>query len=508
MLDSLASLAQGLALVLEPENILVVVLGVTIGMVVGVLPGLGPAATIAILLPLTYVIPPASAIIMLAGIYYGSMYGGTITSVLLRLPGEAAAVVTTFDGHPMAMQGRAGPALGISAIGSFIGGGVSLVGLVFFAPFLAEQALRFGPPEFALLAAAGLLLVTYLGAQSLFKNLTMACAGLLLATVGVDLISGETRYTFGSTQLLAGLDFVAVVMGVYGVGEVLYSLEDDLKLNRVTRRIGRVWPTFRDWTASRGAIMRGSVIGFALGNLPGGGGLISSIASYGIEKRRAKEPERFGKGAIEGVAGPETANNAGSTSAFIPMLTLGIPPNAVLALVFGALLVQGITPGPALVTDHPDIFWGVIASMLLGNLILLLLNIPLVGVFIQLLRVPMGVLGPIIIVIALIGVYSVNNNIFDMWVMLASGILGYLARKAGYDTGPLVLALVLGPLLETSFRQSLLLGDGSASIFVTRPISAAIIGIVVLAFAVSTILRRRARLQLAAKEPVREKEGA
>ena len=498
--ESLGSLAQGFALVLQPENVLYVTIGVLVGMIVGVLPGLGPAATIAILLPLTYVIPPASGVIMLAGIYYGSMYGGTITSVLLRIPGEAAAVVTIFDGHPMAMQGRAGPALGISAIGSFIGGVVSLVGLVFFAPFLAEQALQFGPVEFTVIAASGLLLVTYLGTGSFARNLTVACFGLILATVGVDLVSGETRYTFGTTQLMAGLDFVAVVMGVYGVGEVLYNLEDQGKLSRVGAKLGRIWPSYSDWRESRGAIGRGSIIGFALGNLPGGGGLLSSMASYGIEKRRAKDPSRFGRGAIEGVAGPETANNAGSTSAFIPMLTLGIPPNAVLALVFGALLVQGITPGPTLITEHPDIFWGVIASMFIGNVILLALNIPMVGIFIQLLRVPMGALGPVIILIALIGVYSVNNSVFDMWVMLGAGVVGYFMRKWSYDAGPMVLAMVLGPLIETSFRQSLLLGNGNPSIFFTRPISAGILGVSVLAAAAAGLLRWRTRRTLSTEQ--------
>ena len=486
-------LAVGFQVALQPENLLAVTIGVLVGMSVGVLPGLGPAATIAILLPLTYAMEPTSAIIMLAGIYYGSMYGGTVTSVLLRLPGEAAAVVTIFDGYPMAQQGRAGAALGIAAIGSAIGGMLSVVGLIFFAPPLAQAALAFGPPEFTVLAVMGLLLVTYLGTTSPLRSLVVACAGLLFATVGLDLISGATRFDFGSTAMLGGLDFVAIVMGIFGIGEILYNLEKSETGNVIKRRVGKVWPTRADWKLSRGPILRGSGLGFFLGALPGGGGMISSMASYAIEKRRAKDPTRFGKGAIEGVAGPETANNAGSTSAFIPMLVLGIPPNAVLALVFGALLVQGVVPGPQLVNEHPDIFWGVVASMVVGNLILLALNIPLIGVFVQLLRVRMSLLAGVIMVVALIGVYTINNSIFDMWVMVAFGLIGYLMRKLNFDAGPLVLALILGPLVERSFRQSLLMSGGEPTIFLTRPLSGGIIAFVVVVALVTSYARRRSR---------------
>ncbi|WP_312858497.1 tripartite tricarboxylate transporter permease, partial [Pseudonocardia pini] len=467
----MSGLLTGIEVALTPENLLFVLLGVVIGMVVGVIPGLGPTATIALLLPLTFELEPATAVIMLAGIYYGSMYGGTITSVLLRLPGEAASVVTTFDGYQMARQGRAGPALGIAAVGSFAGGVAAVVGLALLAPALAAFAIRFGPPEFAVIAALGILLAAYLGTRSFTASLLSAGVGLLLATVGQDVVDGSPRYTVGSPDLLGGLDFVAVAMGLFGVGELLHTLARRGGGEMVTRAIGRVWPTRADMRTSAPAIGRGTVIGFVLGILPGGGGMVSSLGSYAAEKRAAKDPSRFGKGAIEGVAGPETANNAGSQSAFIPLLTLGIPPNAVLALILGALLVQGVTPGPQLVTDDPEIFWGVIASMLVGNVILLLLNIPLLGAFVQILRVRVGILAALAVLVTMMGVYSVNNSVLDLWVVAVFGVLGFLMRRAGFEPGPLVLAFVLGGLLEPAFRQSLLISGGDPSVFVTRPIS-------------------------------------
>lgn len=491
----LESLLLGFEVALQPLNLLYVFVGVALGTVIGVLPGLGPTATIALLLPLTFAIPPESAIIMLAGIYYGSMYGGTITSVLLQLPGEAASVVTTFDGYQMAQQGRAGPALGIAAIGSFIGGTVSVVGLTLFAPLLAAFAVRFGPPEYTALTVLGILLVTYLGTKSFAKSLVMACLGLLLASIGQDPVAGTQRFAFGIIDLLKGLDFVAVAMGLFGVGEILYNLENEGRGTLTTSRISHIWPTMRDWAQSRGAILRGSVLGFVIGILPGGGGVVSSLASYALEKRRAREPERFGKGAIEGVAGPETANNASSTSAFIPLLTLGIPSNVVLALLFGALLLQNITPGPQLINDNPGIFWGVIASMFIGNLILLILNLPLVGIFVQILRLRMGILAALAVVVTMVGVFSINNNIFDMWVVLVFGLLGYVMRKTGFEPGPLILAFVLGPIMERSFRQSLLISNGDPTIFFTRPISGALMGIAALLIALSVFqfFRKRSR---------------
>lgn len=493
-MTALDGIMQGFATALTPTNLLYVFVGVLVGTVVGVLPGLGPSATIALLLPLTYVLEPATAVIMLAGIYYGSMYGGTITSVLLRLPGEAASVVTSIDGYEMAKRGRAGAALGISAIGSFIGGMVSVVGLVVLAPVLASVAVSVGPPEYVMLALVGLLLVTCLGNGHPVKALVAAGLGLWLATVGQDPISGATRFTFGSLSLLDGFDFVAIAMGLFGVGEILHAIERDAAVTAIKTRFKEFLPSRQELKRSRGPIARGSLLGFIIGVLPGGGGVISSLASYATEKRIARDPGRFGKGAIEGVAGPETANNASSTSAFVPLLTLGLPSNVVLALIFGALTIQGITPGPSLTSEHPDIFWGVIASMVIGNVILLVLNMPLVGVFVQLLRVRPGVLGAFALLITMVGVYSVSSDVADMWVVLGFGIVGWVMKKTGFEPGPLVLAFVLGPILEGAFRQSMLLSDGNPSIYLQRPVSATIVALIAtyLGWAVWRRIRHRA----------------
>ncbi|WP_164700680.1 tripartite tricarboxylate transporter permease [Modestobacter sp. KNN46-3] len=500
-MDSWSGILQGFSVALTPTNLLYVFLGVLIGTVIGVLPGLGPTATIALLLPITYTVEPVTAIILLAGIYYGSMYGGTITSVLLRLPGEAASVVTTFDGYQMAKQGRAGPALGIAAVGSYIGGTVSVLGMILLAPPLARLAVSFGPPEYVALTVLGILLVTYLGTGSVLKSMSMAALGLLLATIGLDPITGTARFTFGEVALFNGLDFVAVAMGLFGVGEILHSLERTDKVQAVTSKIKNIWPTRKDFRDSSGAIGRGSLLGFVIGVLPGGGGVVSSLASYAMEKRRAKDPSRFGKGAIEGVAGPETANNASSTSAFIPLLTLGIPPNVVLALIFGALLVQDITPGPQLIEQEPEIFWGVIASMVIGNLMLLALNIPLVGFFVQMLRVRAGILAAFALLVTMAGVFSVNNNVFDMWVVLGFGVIGWLMKKTGFEPGPLVLAFVLGSILERAFRQSMLLSGGSFDIFVTRPISGGMFAFMALIIIVSAITSRRRKAVFGRVDP-------
>ncbi len=500
-MEILDGIGQGFSVALQPINLLYVFVGVLIGTVIGVLPGLGPTATIALLLPITYTVEPATAVILLAGIYYGSMYGGTITSVLLRLPGEAASVVTTFDGYQMAKQGRAGPALGIAAIGSFIGGTVSVVGLMIFAPPLADLAVAFGPPEYVALTVLGILMVTYLGSGSPIKSLAMAAVGLLLATVGQDPITGTSRFTFGQLSLFDGLDFVAVAMGLFGVGEILHSLERTEKVQAITSRIKNIWPSRKDFRDSSGAIARGSVLGFVIGVLPGGGGVVSSLASYALEKRRAKDPSRFGKGAIEGVAGPETANNASSTSAFIPLLTLGIPPNVVLALIYGALLIQGITPGSGLIADEPEVFWGVIVSMLVGNIMLLALNIPLVGFFVQLLRVRAGILAAFALVVTMAGVFSVSNDSFDMWVVLVFGIIGWLMKKTGFEPGPLVLAFVLGSIMERAFRQSMLISGGSLDIFVTRPLSGGLLAFMVLVVVISLVAARRRRAMFTEIDP-------
>ena len=498
-MDVFNNLGIGFSVAFDPMNLLFVFVGVVIGTAIGVLPGLGPTATIALLLPITYTMDATSAVIMLAGIYYGSMYGGTITSVLLRIPGEAASVVTTFDGYQMTKQGRAGPALGISAIGSFIGGTVAILGLTFLAPMLARVAVAVGPASYVAIMVLGLFLVTSLGTGSTMKSLSMAAIGLLLSTVGQDPITGTARFTFGIPSLLGGFDFVAIAMGLFGVGQLLHSLERTEKAQAITTKIKNIWPSRKDFRDSSGAIARGSLLGFVIGVLPGGGGVISSLASYALEKRRAKDPSRFGEGAIEGVAGPETANNASSTSAFIPLLILGIPSNVVLAMLYGALLLQGITPGPSLIEDRPDIFWGVIASMYIGNVMLVILNIPLISIFIQMLRVRTGILATFALMVVMVGVYSINNNPFDMWVVLIFGVFGWIMIKTGFDPGPLVLAFILGPILERSFRQSMLISGGSFDIFVSDPISATIFGLLAMFLAYTFISRmRRARTARAA----------
>jgi putative tricarboxylic transport membrane protein len=471
-----ASALSGFQTVFEPTNLVLCLVGVTVGMLIGVLPGLGPAATIAILLPATYGLEPASAIIMLAGIFYGAQYGGTVTSVLLNLPGEASTVVTALDGHQMAKQGRGGSALGVAAVGSFIGGTIAIVGLTLVAPVVAGFALDFGPPEYAVLAVLGIMLVSTLGSGSAAKAILAAGIGLLLATVGTDPVQGQDRFTFGTDQLADGIDFVIIAMGVFGLGELLCTLEGMRGQRSVeTPDVGKAYPSRDDLRASRAPIARGSLIGFILGILPGGGATMSSLVAYSVEKRVAADPRRFGKGAVEGVASPETANNAAATSSFIPLLTLGIPANGTMAVMFGALLLQGIPPGPQLITDHPDVFWGVIDSMYIGNLLLLAMSIPLIGLFVRVLAVRPSILAAVTVLITLLGVYSVRNSVFDMQLVIALGALGYLMKKSGLEPGPLVLAFVLGGLLEKSFRQSMRIFDGDLTGFISRPISASLL---------------------------------
>ncbi|MGY1916456.1 tripartite tricarboxylate transporter permease [Blastococcus sp. SYSU DS0973] len=467
----LAPVLDGFTVVLEPTNLLYCLIGVVVGMLVGVLPGLGPAATIAILLPITIGLEPVTSVIMLAGIFYGAQYGGTITSVLLKLPGEASSVVTVFDGHALARQGKAGTALGIAAIGSFVGGTISIVALSVLAPVVAGFALDFGPPEYTALALLGILLVATVSSGGRLKAVVAACIGLLLATVGRDAFTGGERFTFGNLNLADGLDFVPIAMGLFGLGEILYNLEERHAAAQAPAKVANVWPSRADLRQSSGAIGRGSVLGFVLGILPGGGATLSSLAAYAVEKKRSKTPERFGRGAVEGVAGPETANNAAATSSFIPLLTLGIPANATMAVIFGALLIQGVPPGPRLVTDEPELFWGVVNSMYIGNILLLIMSIPLVGLFVKILRVRPAILAPITVLITLIGVYTVNNSAFDIVLVIVFGLLGYLMKKVGFDPGPLLLAFVLGTLLEDSLRRSLLIFEGDALQFFGRPIS-------------------------------------
>jgi putative tricarboxylic transport membrane protein len=472
--ETLDAVLRGFAVSLTPERVLYCVLGAFLGTVVGVLPGLGPSATIALLLPVTYRLDTVSALIMLAGIYYGSQYGGSTTSILVRIPGESSSMVTCFDGYEMTKQGRAGPALGIAAIASFVAGTLAVAALTLVAPPLGRFALAFGPAEYWSLMVLGLTLVAYLGGASLLKALIMAVAGLLLSTVGQDPVAGVERYTLGTLVLRDGIGLVPVFMGLFGVAEVLATMERPPDQQRLAVPRG-VLPTRRDWADARGPIARGTVIGFFLGILPGGGATIASIASYVAEKRFARNRARLGQGAIEGVAGPEAANNAAATGSFIPLLTLGIPPNVVMAMMLAALTLHGIRPGPLLIQERPDLFWGVITSMYLGNVVLLVLNLPLVGLFIQILRLPYPILAPLILLSCLVGAYSAAGQVADVAVMVAFGLLGYALRKFRFEAAPLVLALILGRQMEEAMRQALAISRGDFAVFVTRPISAALL---------------------------------
>lgn len=474
-------LITGFGVALTLTNLLYVSLGVVIGTVVGLLPGLGPTAGVALLMPMTLSMPPESAIIMLSGIYYGAMYGGRIPAILLNIPGDAAAVVTTIDGYPLAKQGRAGPALTMTAVGSFIGGSVSIVGLTFLAPVLANYASGVGPPERTLLALSGLLMVSMIAQGSRVKSLLMAIAGLVVASIGLDSISGVPRLTFGVYELTNGIDIIPLAVGLFGFSEILYVAEKKFNKLSVIDKIGKLWPTREDWKACAGPIARSSIVGFLIGVIPGGGGTLSSIVAYGIQKKLAKDPERYGKGAMEGIASCETADNASSNSSFIPLLTLGLPPNSVMALLFGVLLINNVIPGPSMVTDHPTVFWGVIASMYIGNAILLVFNLPLIGLFVQMLRIPSGLLYPLVVIIAFLGVYSANNSFFDLYIAVAFGGLGYILKKLKFDMTPLILAFILGPMMEKGFRQSMLMSGGSFDIFFGRPGTITIgIGLVVI----------------------------
>jgi len=466
---------MGFQLAFQPINFMFCFFGVLIGTLVGVLPGLGPVAAMSLLLPVTFHVPPVSAIIMLSGIYYGAMYGGSTTSILVNIPGEAASVVTCLDGYQMARQGRAGPALGISAFGSFIAGTLSILGLMFIGPFLAAGALRFGPPEYFAIMILGLTILTFLASGPMWKALLMAAFGLFLSTIGMDNVSGIARLSFNIEELVDGIGLVPVVMGLFGISEVMVNVESSMERSIFATKIKNILPTLNDWIASLGPIIRGTILGFFLGVLPGGGAVISSFVSYAVEKKVSKHPEKFGTGTIEGVAGPESANNAATGGAFIPLLSLGIPSNAVMALLLGALIIHGIQPGPLLIKEHPDIFWGTVASMYLGNILLLILNLPLIGLWVKILKVPYPVLFPLILLFCLIGSYSLNNSITDVILMNIFGLIGYFFRKFRYEAAPLVLALVLGPIMENSLRQSLLMSGGSPFIFLNRPISSVIL---------------------------------
>ena len=471
-MDLYHSILFGFQNCLQPGNLLYCFIGVLIGTLVGVLPGLGPTGAMAILLPATFYAPPLASIIMLAGIYYGACYGGSTTSILVNIPGEPASIVTCFDGYQMARQGRAGPALGISAFGSFIAGTVGIVGLMLLARPLTRWALKFGPPEYFSLMILGLIILIYLTQRTLIKALCMGAVGLILSFVGMDVVSGQMRYTLDLDELLDGIRIVPIVMGLFGVAEVLENIETKIERSLFQTHIKGLLPTAKDWAASIWPIIRGTFIGFFLGILPGGGAVLASFVAYGVEKRVSKHPERFGKGAIEGVASPESANNAASSSAFIPLMTLGIPSNVVMAMLFAGLLIHNITPGPLLLRDHPDVFWGVVTSMYIGNVMLLVLNLPLIGMWVQITKIPFRLLFPMIILVCIIGVYSINNSIFDLGIMVFFGVVGYVMKKCDYEPAPLVLAFVLGPMMEQAMRQSLIISNGRFSIFMSRPISA------------------------------------
>jgi putative tricarboxylic transport membrane protein len=491
MIDILHSVIYGFQVALQPVNLMYCFLGVLIGTLVGVLPGLGPAAAIALLLPTTFKITPVSATIMLAGIYYGAMYGGSTTSILVNIPGEAASVVTCLDGYQMALKGRAGPALGIAAFGSFIAGTFAVIALTFVGPFLSNVALAFGPPEYFSMMILGITVLTYLSSGSMVKALMMAGIGLILSGVGMDTISGKYRFTFNIQSLLDGVGVVPVAMGLFGISEVLLNLETEIKRDILTTRMKNLFPTLKDWAESIWSIVRGTILGFFLGIIPGGGAVVASFASYAVEKKASKHPEEFGKGAIQGVAGPESANNSAAGGSFIPLLTLGIPANPVMAILLGALMIHGLQPGPLLMKNAPDLFWGTIVSMYIGNGMLLVLNLPLIPMWVKVLKVPYYLLYPLILLFCLIGAYSLDNTVADIIIMLIFGILGFLMKKLRYDGAPMILALVLGQKLETSLRRSLIMSQGDFSIFITRPISLGFLITAVLLLIIPIITQRK-----------------
>lgn len=479
-MEAYQQILYGFSVACQPANLLYAFLGVLVGTLIGVLPGLGPTATISILLPVTYGMSATGAIIMLAGIYYGAMYGGSTTSILVNIPGEATSVITCLDGYQMARQGRAGPALGISAFGSFIAGTIGVLGLSLLAIPLVKVALRFGPPEYVALMCLGLTTLTFLAHGSMLKALIMAVLGLFVGTIGTDIIAGTQRFTFEKPELMEGIGLVQIAMGMFGISEILLNIEKTIKISVYNANLKGLFPNRQDWRKSVGPILRGTGVGFFLGILPGAGTIIATFASYAIEKRISKYPEKFGSGVIEGVAGPESANNAAAQGAFIPLMTLGIPPTVVTALLLGALMIHGLTPGPLLMRQHPDVFWGVVTSMYIGNAMLLILNLPLIPMWVKVLQVPYPILFPFILLFCLMGVYTLNNSTFDIYLMLFFGIFGYVVRKFDFEPAPFVLAVILGPIMEKVFRQSLIMFKGDFSIFITRPISAVFLGIVII----------------------------
>jgi putative tricarboxylic transport membrane protein len=482
VVETLNNLLLGFSVALSPSILMYAFAGCIIGTLVGMMPGLGPLAGISLLLPATFGLNPIIAIVLLAGVYYGAMYGGSTTSILMRIPGEAASVMTCVDGYAMTQNGRAGPALAIAAIGSFFAGTVGVIGLMLLAPTLAEFALRFGPPEYTALLLMGLFILAYMSGGSMLKTLAMAVFGLMLGMIGIDAMSGYTRFSFGIIELGDGVGIVPVAVGLFGISEILITAGQAEPPPVQKPKLRDLMPSRREFRQSLGPIGRGSLLGFLIGIIPGSAHIISSFVSYGIERRISKHPERFGNGAIEGVAGPESANNAAATGAFVPMLALGVPTSPVTAVMIAAIMVHGISPGPLLIKEQPELFWGFVASMYVGNVVLLILNLPMVGLFVNLLRIPYAYLYPCILCFCILGCYSVSNSMVDVWIMLAMGGVGYVLRKFGYDLAPVALGLVLAPILELSLRQSLAMSAGDYSIFIERPIALAmlVLGVVLL----------------------------
>jgi putative tricarboxylic transport membrane protein len=493
MYDLLSNLAMGFGVALTPMNIFLCLTGTLVGTLIGVLPGIGSLATIAMLLPITFGLPPVGALIMLAGIYYGAQYGGSTTSILINIPGESSSVVTALDGHQMAKNGRAGPALAIAAMGSFFAGCVSTVLVAALGAPLTSLALLFGPAEYFSLMVLGLVFAVVLAKGSVIKAVAMIMMGLLLSMIGSDLETGAERMSFGFPELADGIGFVVVAMGVFGFGEILRNLEQPGSREIIQAKVTGLMPTVADLKAASGAIGRGTILGSILGILPGGGAIIASFAAYTFEKRMSKTPHRFGRGAIEGVAAPESANNAAAQTSFIPLLTLGIPPNAVMALMVGAMTIHGIVPGPQVMAKQPQLFWGMIASMWLGNLMLVVINLPLVGVWVRLLRVPYRHLFPMIVIFCCIGIYSVNNAPFDVVMTAIFGLIGYWLVKHDFEPAPMLLGYVLGPLMEENLRRAMLIARGDPSVFVTRPISGGLLFVaaILLVIAILPAIRQK-----------------
>jgi putative tricarboxylic transport membrane protein len=498
--DLFSDLGLGIQTAVRPENLLFCFIGVVLGTAVGVLPGIGPTATIALLLPITFGLEPVSALIMMAGIYYGAQYGGSTTAILINLPGESSAAVTAIDGHEMARNGRAGPALATAAIGSFFAGTVATVVLVLFAPPLASVALTFGSAEFFSLVVLGLIASITLARGSTVKALAMIVLGLLFGTVGQDLFSGTPRFTFGVGELDLGINFVSVAVGMFGVAEILKNLEEEKTRKLITKKISDLWPTREDFRRMAGPIGRGTVLGSALGILPGAGHVLASFGSYAMEKRLSKRSAEFGHGAIEGVAGPESANNAAAQTSFIPLLTLGLPAHPVMALMIGAFIIHGIQPGPNVINAEPALFWGLIVSMWIGNLFLVVLNLPLIGIWVRMLTIPYKILFPVIIVFASIGTFSIDLNAWDVFAIAFFGLLGYVLIKLGCEPAPFLLGFILGPLLENHLRRALIISRGDPSIFINRPVSAVLLVLAVAAIVLAVLPAIRQRREVVFKE--------